>query len=67
MPNRFNHSDTKSPAKREATFASQLGEHHVTVPKHSGLKTGTVAGILSDVAGHFGLSREDLLKRLFSR
>ena len=42
----------------------QCGEHHITIPNHSPLKLGTLAAILADVAGHFGLSREELLKQL---
>ncbi len=41
------------------------GEHHVTVPRHRALRAGTVAGILADVAEHFGIDRNDLLTRLF--
>ncbi|MDB5987781.1 MAG: putative periplasmic or secreted lipoprotein [Nevskia sp.] len=40
-------------------------QHHVTIPAHSPLKLGTLAGILAEVAGHQGLSREQLLQRLF--
>ena len=42
----------------------QRGEHHITIPNHSPLKLGTLAAILADVGGHFGLSREELLKQL---
>ena len=41
------------------------GEHHVTIPDHSALRVGTLAGILDDVASHPGRSREDLLAELF--
>jgi predicted RNA binding protein YcfA (HicA-like mRNA interferase family) len=41
------------------------GEHHVTVPDHRPLKTGTLHGILRDVARHHGLTRDELLRRLF--
>jgi predicted RNA binding protein YcfA (HicA-like mRNA interferase family) len=41
------------------------GEHHVTIPDHSALRVGTLAGILDDVASHLGRSREDLLADLF--
>ena len=44
---------------------SERGEHHVTVPKRDPLRVGTLAGILADVAGHFELTREELLVRLF--
>jgi hypothetical protein len=37
----------------------------VTVPNHESLKLGTLAGILSDVAAHFQITRDELLKRLF--
>jgi predicted RNA binding protein YcfA (HicA-like mRNA interferase family) len=39
--------------------------HHVTVPSHDPLKIGTLAGILSDVANHLKISRDDLQQRLF--
>ncbi len=42
----------------------ESGVHHVTVPRHSPLKTGTLSAILKEVATHFGLSREELLQRL---
>ncbi|HUT10281.1 MAG TPA: type II toxin-antitoxin system HicA family toxin [Thermoguttaceae bacterium] len=42
------------------------GEHHVTIPAHEALKIGTLSAILRDVGDHHHLSREDLLKELFS-
>lgn len=41
------------------------GEHHVTIPNHPALRVGTLAGVLADVAAHFKISRDDLLKQLF--
>jgi predicted RNA binding protein YcfA (HicA-like mRNA interferase family) len=41
------------------------GEHHVTVPRHDSLRVGTLNAILSDVAAHAGLTRDELLGRLF--
>jgi predicted RNA binding protein YcfA (HicA-like mRNA interferase family) len=43
------------------------GEHHLTIPRHSALRVGTLAGLLGDVAQHFTLSREELIERLFGR
>ena len=40
------------------------GEHHVTVPRHSPLRVGTLAAILDDVAAHFGISRDELLAKI---
>jgi predicted RNA binding protein YcfA (HicA-like mRNA interferase family) len=46
-------------------LTSQLGgEHHITIPNHSPLKLGTLAGILSDVGRHFGMTREDVMERI---
>jgi predicted RNA binding protein YcfA (HicA-like mRNA interferase family) len=45
----------------------ERGEHHVTIPRHAALRVGTLAGVLGDVAQHFGLSREALVERLFGR
>lgn len=42
------------------------GEHHVTVPAHTPLRIGTLAGILGDVAAHHRLTREQLARQLFS-
>lgn len=42
----------------------QNGEHHLTVPAHNPLKTGTLSAILSDVAKHFEITRDELLNRL---
>jgi predicted RNA binding protein YcfA (HicA-like mRNA interferase family) len=41
------------------------GEHHVTIPRHDPLRVGTLAAILADVTAHAGITREDLLTRLF--
>ena len=43
----------------------QNGQHHVTVPRHSPMRVGTVSGILADVATHFQITRDELLQRLF--
>jgi predicted RNA binding protein YcfA (HicA-like mRNA interferase family) len=43
------------------------GTHHVTIPQHDPLRVGTLAGILSDVASHLGISREELLTRVFGK
>lgn len=45
----------------------ERGEHHLTIPRHDPLKSGTLSAILADVATHFDMSREELLRRLFSR
>ncbi|MDD5265716.1 MAG: type II toxin-antitoxin system HicA family toxin [Methylococcales bacterium] len=43
----------------------QNGEHHITIPHHDPLKVGTFSAVLNEVAKHFLISRDDLIKRLF--
>lgn len=43
----------------------QNGTHHITIPNHDPLKLGTLSAILSEVATHFNVSKEDLIERLF--
>jgi predicted RNA binding protein YcfA (HicA-like mRNA interferase family) len=41
------------------------GEHHVTIPRHKRLKTGTlIRGVLKPVSAHHKLTVEELLQRL---
>ena len=41
------------------------GEHHITIPQSDPLRIGTLSGILSDVADHLKISREELIRKLF--
>jgi predicted RNA binding protein YcfA (HicA-like mRNA interferase family) len=43
----------------------QNGEHHITIPQHKDLRVGTLNAILSDIADHFSISRDDLINDLF--
>ena len=42
----------------------QKGRHSVTVPNHNPVQTGTLAGILTDVAEHFGVDEDEVLSRI---
>jgi len=46
------------------TASGPAGEHHITIPQHGWLRTGTLASILDDVAEHLSMSRDELLERL---
>lgn len=43
------------------------GEHHITIPNHESLRVGTVAGILTEIASHFDLDREAILRHIIKR
>lgn len=40
-------------------------EHHVTIPHHTQIKVGTLAGILDDIASYLGIDRSRLVEELF--
>ena len=44
----------------------ESGGHHITIPAHNPLKIGTLAAILAGIESHHKLTREELLRRLFS-
>ena len=41
------------------------GTYQITIPAHNPVKIGTLNNILRDVALHFNLSKDELLKILF--
>jgi predicted RNA binding protein YcfA (HicA-like mRNA interferase family) len=43
------------------------GEHHVTIPLHSSLRVGTLGALLTDLAKHHDLTKDELFSVLFSR
>jgi predicted RNA binding protein YcfA (HicA-like mRNA interferase family) len=40
-------------------------EHHITIPLYHTLKVGTLHGILTNVAEHLGVTKEELVKSLW--
>ena len=43
------------------------GEHHIKVPGHPELRIGTLNAILTDVAYHLDLDRNQLIQELFGK
>jgi predicted RNA binding protein YcfA (HicA-like mRNA interferase family) len=42
----------------------QNGAHHVTIPVHDSIRIGTLSNILNDVAGHLGISKEEIIRTI---
>jgi predicted RNA binding protein YcfA (HicA-like mRNA interferase family) len=61
----FGYAVTRQKGSHLRLTTFQGGEHHVTVPDHDSLRAGTLSGILRDIAGHVGLSRDDVFNQLF--
>lgn len=43
----------------------QNGQHHLTIPNHDPIKIGTLNAIITEVAQHLGVSKQELVERLF--
>lgn len=62
---RFGYEPTRQSGSHvRLTRRSDDGDHHVTVPLHSPLRVGTLNAILTDIAAHLGIRKDDLLRRL---
>jgi predicted RNA binding protein YcfA (HicA-like mRNA interferase family) len=48
------------------TSSSKGSEHHITIPRHTPLKIGTMNSILKDVASYLEIERSHLVDKLFS-
>lgn len=60
------YSTTRQTGSHMRLTTKEHGEHHITVPIHPSLRIGTLSSILTEIAGHFGISKELLVERLFS-
>jgi len=63
--NHFGYKIVRQTGSHLRLTTQKEGEHHITIPNHSPLKIGILNAILKDVASHFKISRDDLLKQLF--
>jgi predicted RNA binding protein YcfA (HicA-like mRNA interferase family) len=62
---RLGYEITRQTGSHLRLTTSEGGRHHITIPNHDPLKVGTLAGMLGDIAAHFGISRDELIQRLW--
>lgn len=62
---RLGYLPTRQRGSHVRVTTMENGRHDVTVPRSDPLRIGTLAAILRDVAAHFGISRDELMRRLF--
>ncbi len=58
------YSVTRQKGSHMRLTTAQNGEHHVTIPDDP-LRIGTLRSILTDVAGHFDITSDELAEQLF--
>jgi len=55
-------------ANKLAEFGYEVSRQtgsHIAIPQHDSLKVGMFSAVLNNVAKHFLISRDDLIKQLF--
>jgi len=62
---KFGYEPTRQSGSHIRLTTQQNGQHHITVPNHDPLKIGTLNAILTEVARHLGLTKQELIDRLF--
>ena len=62
---KFDYSPTRQTGSHVRLTCESPVQHHVTVPMHDPLRIGTLAAVLTAVADAHGLTRDELLQRLF--
>ncbi len=64
---RFGYEITRQAGSHLRLTSTLKGEHHLTIPRHKPLKVGTLSSIFNDVALHMEMTRDSLVKELFSK
>ena len=59
------YSITRQKGSHMRLTTTENGKHYVTIPDHDPLRIGMLRSILTDVAGHFGITRDELSEQLF--
>lgn len=61
----YGYTITRQTGSHLRLTADQHGQHHITIPNHDPLKIGTLSAILTDVAVHFNMTKDQLLQEFF--
>ncbi len=61
----FGYVITRQAGNHIRLTTEQNGTHHITIPDHNPLRIGTLSSILNEVALHFNMSKNELVKQIF--
>ena len=62
---KYGYQITRQKGSHMRLTTQRRGEHHVTIPRHNPMRTGTLRSILDMVAAHAGVTRDELQTSLF--
>jgi predicted RNA binding protein YcfA (HicA-like mRNA interferase family) len=61
---KYGYQPTRQTGSHIRLTTQQNGQHHITIPNHDPLRIGTLNAILTDVAQHLGISKEEVVEGL---
>ncbi len=61
----YGYQSTRQNGSHIRITTQQEGEHHLAIPNHNPIKTGTLNSIISQGAMHFGVTKKQVLQRLY--
>ncbi len=64
MLKQYGYEQTRQTGSHIRLTTHLKGEHHITVPRHNPIKIGTLSAILNDIAAHFNISKDEVIKTL---
>lgn len=62
---KLGYESTRQSGSHIRLTTQQHGQHHITIPNHDPLKIGTLNALLTEVAQHLGVSKQELIGKLF--
>lgn len=62
---KYGYEPTRQTGSHIRLTTQQNGQHHITIPNHDPLRIGTLNAILTDVAQHLGISKQEVVEKLF--
>ena len=61
----YGYSVTRQTGSHIRLTTQYISQHHITVPNHDPIRTGTLASIIADIANHLQKPKEELLEEMF--
>ena len=61
----FGYIVTRQTGSHLRLTTQQKGQHHLTIPNHDALRSGTLSSIITEVARHFDSDKKEIIEQLF--
>lgn len=62
---RLGYTTTRQTGSHIRLTSDSGGKHSITIPNHVSLRVGTLSAIVGVLASHLGVTREEIVERLF--